>query len=143
STAWNIESLIGFRVIQGLGGGMLMPLGMTIMTHAAGPQRVGRVMAVLGIPMLLGPIGGPSLGGLLIDNLSWHWIFLINVPIGVIALAAAFLVFPSDNPQPSMSFDFLGMLLASPGLALFLFGVSSVPEEGTVLAARVLVPAVI
>ncbi|MGZ4502239.1 MAG: MFS transporter, partial [Nocardioidaceae bacterium] len=55
SLAWNIESLVGFRVLQGLGGGMLMPLGMTIMTRAAGPERVGRVMAVLGIPMLLGP----------------------------------------------------------------------------------------
>ncbi len=61
--------LVAFRVIQGLGGGMLMPLGMTILTRAAGPERVGRVMAVLGIPpMLLGPIFGPILGGWLIDH---------------------------------------------------------------------------
>ena len=72
-----------FRVLQGLGGGMLMPLGMTILTRAAGPERVGRVMAVLGIPMLLGPIFGPILGGWLIDSASWHWIFLINLPIGI------------------------------------------------------------
>ncbi|MGQ4599418.1 DHA2 family efflux MFS transporter permease subunit [Nocardia sp. R6R-6] len=143
STAWNIESLIAFRVIQGIGGGMLMPLGMTIMTHAAGPQRIGRVMAVLGVPMLLGPIAGPILGGWLIENFSWHWIFLINLPIGVVALVLAVIVLPADNPEPSESFDFLGMLLASPGLALFLFGVSSIPEEGTVAAAKVLVPAVI
>ncbi|WP_280299213.1 DHA2 family efflux MFS transporter permease subunit [Nocardia abscessus] len=143
STAWNIESLIAFRVIQGLGGGMLMPLGMTIMTHAAGPQRVGRVMAVLGVPMLLGPIGGPILGGWLIENFSWHWIFLINLPIGVIALAFAVIVLPGDKPEPSESFDFIGMLLASPGLALFLFGVSSIPEEETVLAAKVLIPAAV
>ncbi|MFE7797525.1 DHA2 family efflux MFS transporter permease subunit [Nocardia sp. NPDC057440] len=143
SFAWNIESLIAFRVIQGIGGGMLMPLGMTIMTHAAGPQRVGRVMAVLGVPMLLGPIGGPILGGWLIDAFSWHWIFLINLPIGVIALALAFIVFPSDKPEPSESFDFLGMLLASPGLALFLFGVSSIPEQGTIASVRVLAPAAI
>ncbi|WP_054813838.1 DHA2 family efflux MFS transporter permease subunit [Nocardia arizonensis] len=143
STAWNIESLIAFRVIQGLGGGMLMPLGMTIMTHAAGPQRVGRVMAVLGVPMLLGPIGGPILGGWLIDAFSWHWIFLINLPIGLLALVLAVIVLPSDRPEPSESFDFLGMLLASPGLALFLFGVSSIPGEGTVLAGRVLIPAAI
>lgn len=139
--AWDITSLIGFRVLQGLGGGMLMPLGMTIMTKAAGPERIGRVMAVLGIPMLLGPIGGPILGGWLIEVASWHWIFLINLPIGAIALAAAFKILPSDKPQPSESFDFLGMVLLSPGLALFLFGVSSIPEVGTVASARVLVSA--
>lgn len=143
STAWNIESLIAFRVLQGIGGGMLMPLGMTIMTHAAGPQRVGRVMAVLGVPMLLGPISGPILGGWLIDTFSWHWIFLINLPIGVVALILAFVVFDSDRPEPSESFDFLGMLLASPGLALFLFGVSSIPEQGTIASARVLIPALL
>ncbi len=148
STAWNIESLIAFRVIQGLGGGMLMPLGMTIMTHAAGPQRIGRVMAVLGVPMLLGPILGPILGGWLIDvhwfgMAGWHWIFLINVPIGALALVLSFVVFAPDRPEPSETFDFVGMLLASPGLALFLFGVSSIPEKHTVLAARVLIPAVI
>ncbi|AWK71597.1 MFS transporter [Rhodococcus oxybenzonivorans] len=139
SFAWDITTLIGFRVLQGLGGGMLMPLGMTIMTRAAGPDRVGRVMAVLGIPMLLGPIGGPILGGWLIEAASWHWIFLINLPIGIVALAAAFIILPSDRPSPSESFDFLGMLLLSPGLALFLFGVSSIPEVGTVASARVLV----
>ncbi|MFE7418899.1 DHA2 family efflux MFS transporter permease subunit [Rhodococcus sp. NPDC057529] len=143
SFAWDITSLIGFRVLQGLGGGMLMPLGMTIMTKAAGPDRVGRVMAVLGIPMLLGPIGGPILGGWLIEAASWHWIFLINLPIGIIALAAAFIILPSDQASPSESFDFLGMLLLSPGLALFLFGVSSIPEVGTVASARVLAPGVI
>ncbi|MEV0293814.1 DHA2 family efflux MFS transporter permease subunit [Nocardia sp. NPDC050710] len=143
STAWNIESLIAFRMVQGIGGGMLMPLGMTIMTHAAGPERIGRVMAVLGVPMLLGPIGGPILGGWLIDSFSWHWIFLINLPIGIVALILAFIVFPSDKPERSESFDFLGMLLASPGLALFLFGISSIPEQGTVASGKVLIPAAI
>ena len=143
SVAWGIGPLIGFRVLQGLGGGMLMPLGMTIMTRAAGPDRVGRVMAVLGVPMLLGPIGGPILGGWLIQAASWHWIFLINVPIGVIAFTAAYRVLPKDQPKPSEAFDFLGMALLSPGLALFLYGVSSIPGAGTVTAAKVLIPAVI
>jgi EmrB/QacA subfamily drug resistance transporter len=138
ATATTINMLILFRVLQGLGGGMLMPLGMTIMTRAAGPQRMGRLMAILGVPMLLGPILGPILGGWLIDNASWHWIFLINVPIGVAALIYAFVVLPSDTPQPSESFDFVGVLLLSPGLALFLFGVSSLPaEEGDFTAPRV------
>jgi EmrB/QacA subfamily drug resistance transporter len=124
ATASSLEMLVGFRVLQGLGGGMLMPLGMTILTRAAGPERVGRVMAVLGIPMLLGPIFGPILGGALIDSASWHWIFLINLPIGIAAFVYAFLVLPKDHVEPSETFDWVGMVLLSPGLALFLYGVS-------------------
>ena len=127
AAATSIEMLISFRVLQGLGGGMLMPLGMTIMTRAAGPHRMGRLMAILGVPMLLGPIMGPIIGGWLIEHASWHWIFLINVPIGVVSIIYAFSVLEKDSPQPSESFDFLGMALMSPGLALFLYGVSSIP----------------
>lgn len=143
ATAWNIEALIGFRVLQGLGGGMLMPLGMTIMTKAAGPHRMGRLMAILGIPMLLGPILGPILGGILIDSASWHWVFLINLPIGIIGLIYAQRVLPKDSPEPSESLDVVGMILLSPGLATLLYGVSSIPGEGTVLATKVLLPAII
>ncbi len=138
ATATSLEMLTLFRVLQGLGGGMLMPLGMTILTRAAGPDRVGRVMAVLGIPMLLGPIFGPILGGWMIDALSWHWIFLINLPIGAVAFVYAFVVLPKDHVEPSESFDFVGMLLLSPGLAAFLYGVSSIPEAGTILDTGVL-----
>lgn len=134
----NLQMLVVFRVFQGLGGGMLMPLGMTILTHAAGPHRVGRVMAVLGIPMLLGPIFGPILGGWLIDIASWHWIFLINLPIGILAIVYAWIVLEKDHVEPSETFDWLGMLLLSPGLALFLYGVSSIPEHGTVANGEVL-----
>ena len=143
STANSLELLVIYRVLQGLGGGMLMPLGMTILTRAAGPERVGRVMAVLGIPMLLGPIFGPILGGWLIDLASWHWIFLINLPIGIAALAYAAMVLPKDDVSPSESFDFVGMLLLSPGLAAFLYGVSSIPgakqEHGTIWTTEVVV----
>ncbi len=137
ATADSIGQLVAYRVVQGLGGGMLMPLGMTIMTRAAGPQRIGRLMAVLGIPMLLGPIGGPILGGWLIEAASWEWVFLINLPIGVIALVYAQFALPKDSPQPSESFDFIGMLMLSPGLALFLYGVSSLPETGTITTPKV------
>ncbi|MEV1327968.1 DHA2 family efflux MFS transporter permease subunit [Micromonospora costi] len=140
ATADSIGQLIVYRVLQGLGGGMLMPIGMTIMTRAAGPNRIGRLMAVLGIPMLLGPIGGPILGGWLIDTASWHWIFLINLPIGVIALLYAQMALPKDAPQPSESFDFIGMLMLSPGLALFLYGISTLPEAGTFADAEVWAP---
>jgi EmrB/QacA subfamily drug resistance transporter len=143
--ATSIEMLVAFRVLQGLGGGMLMPLGMTILTRAAGPDRIGRLMAVLGIPMLLGPISGPILGGWLIDIASWHWIFLINLPIGIAALVYSYSVLPKDEPSPTERFDFLGMLLLSPGLALFLFGVSSIAEggEGASFGPRVWVSATI
>jgi EmrB/QacA subfamily drug resistance transporter len=130
ATAWDVNVLIAFRVLQGLGGGMLMPLGMTIMTRAAGPHRMGRLMAILGVPMLLGPIMGPIIGGWLIEAASWHWIFLINVPLGAAAVVYAWRVLEPDAAEPSESFDFLGMALMSPGLALFLFGVSSLPQEG-------------
>ncbi len=143
AAANSIEMLTVFRVLQGLGGGMLMPLGMTIMTRAAGPERIGRVMAVLGVPMLLGPIFGPILGGWLIDAASWHWIFLINLPIGAAALVYAALALDKDSPTPSETFDFVGMLLLSPGLALFLYGVSSIPEAGTVAATKVLLPGLV
>ncbi|WP_101523010.1 DHA2 family efflux MFS transporter permease subunit [Nocardioides houyundeii] len=139
----SLQTLVIFRVLQGLGGGMLMPLGMTILTRAAGPHRIGRVMAVLGIPMLLGPIFGPIVGGYLIEAASWHWIFLINLPIGAIAFIYALVVLPKDNVEPSETFDWLGMLLLSPGLAAFLYGVSSIPEHGTFFAREVAIPTIV
>ncbi len=84
AAAWSADSLIAFRVLQGIGGGMIMPAVMTIMTKKAGPHRMGRVMGILGVPMLVAPIIGPILGGWLVDDVSWRWIFLINVPIGVV-----------------------------------------------------------
>src|SRR6476619_7671100 len=143
ATASSLEVLVAFRVIQGLGGGMLMPLGMTIMTRAAGPKRMGRLMAVLGVPMLLGPIFGPILGGYLIDAFSWHFIFLINVPIGILALGYAWRVLPRDRPHPSESLDWRGLLMMSPGLALFLYGISSIPEQGGVGHPKVLIPGIV
>jgi EmrB/QacA subfamily drug resistance transporter len=140
--AWDIESLIVFRVLQGLGGGMLMPAGMTILTKAAGPARVGRVMSVLGVPMLLGPIGGPILGGWLVDEVSWRWIFYINVPIGLIALVLAWRLLPADEPQPGDKFDFAGMLMLSPGLAALIYGVSNIPSAGGVGEVQVWLPTI-
>jgi EmrB/QacA subfamily drug resistance transporter len=136
----NILLLIIFRVLQGIGGGMLLPLGFMILTREAGPKRLGRLMAVLGIPMLLGPIGGPILGGWLIGAYGWKWIFLVNLPIGLAAFIFAAIVFPKDHPAPSETFDSIGVLLLSPGLATFLFGVSSIPGRGTVVDRHVLVP---
>ena len=128
--AWSAGSLIGFRVLQGLGGGMIMPAVMTIMTKKAGPQRMGRVMGVLGVPMLIAPIAGPILGGWLVDDVSWRWIFFINVPIGIVAFTAAFLVLDRDQAQPTHRLDWLGMALLSPGLTLLIFGLAETSSHG-------------
>src|SRR3954463_9235844 len=87
--AWNAESLIFFRILQGFGGGMIMPVGMSVLTQVAGPHRVGRVMSVIGVPTLLGPILGPVIGGLIVSSVSWRWIFYVNIPIAVVALLKA------------------------------------------------------
>jgi EmrB/QacA subfamily drug resistance transporter len=139
--AWSAESLIFFRILQGLGGGMIMPAGMTILTRTAGPQRVGRVMAIIGVPMLLGPILGPILGGYLVDSVSWRWIFYINVPIGIVALVMAFRILPTDRPEPSHRFDAVGLAMLSPGLALLIYGLAETSSAGGFGATKVLVPA--
>ena len=143
SMASNITELIAFRAIQGLGGGILVPLTLIILTREAGPRRLGRLMAVLGIPMLLGPMSGPVLGGWLIGAYGWPWIFRINLPLGVIVLVLAALLFPRDRPSSSETFDFIGMLLLSPGLATLLFGISSVPRHGTFTDNHVWIPVLI
>jgi EmrB/QacA subfamily drug resistance transporter len=141
-TAWSVESLIFFRVLQGLGGGMIMPAGMTILTQAAGPQRIGRVMSVLGVPMLLGPIFGPILGGWLVDDISWRWIFFINVPIGIVALLLGARILDKDRPRSAEKLDVLGLLMLSPGLAALIYGLAQVPKAGGFATAEVLIPAV-
>jgi EmrB/QacA subfamily drug resistance transporter len=140
--AWSAGSLIAFRVLQGLGGGMLMPAGMTILTRAAGPQRVGRVMSIIGVPMLLGPIVGPILGGWLVDDVSWRWIFFINIPIGITALVLSLRVLPRDVTSRHERFDTLGLFLLSPGLALFIYGLAKSSGSGGFGSSEVLVPGV-
>jgi EmrB/QacA subfamily drug resistance transporter len=122
--AWSSESLIFFRVLQGLGGGMIMPVGQTILARAAGPQRIGRVMSILGVPTLIAPVLGPVLGGLIVDNVTWRWIFFVNVPIGIVAMILSTRFLVRDEHQDAGPFDFLGMALLSPGLALLVYGLS-------------------
>ena len=141
--AWNDVSLIGFRVLQGLGGGLIMPVGMTILTRKAGPQRLGRVMAVIGVPMLLGPITGPILGGWLVDDFSWRWIFYINVPIGAVALFLAQRILPRDVPQAHHRLDWLGVLLLSPSLALLIYGLAESSTQGGFGHPKVYLPVVV
>jgi EmrB/QacA subfamily drug resistance transporter len=149
--AWSAGSLIGFRVLQGLAGGMIMPIGMITLAQAAGPKRMGRVMSVVGVPMLLGPVVGPVLGGLLVDNLSWRWIFYVNVPVGAIGLVLAYRLLPTGRAagraleagHATPPLDKLGLLLLSPGVAAIVFGLSEVGSHRTVTAASAWLPTVV
>src|ERR671929_1843139 len=129
--AWSAESLIVFRVLQGFGGGMIMPVGMSLMAQTAGPHRVGRVMSVVGVPMLLGPIFGPVIGGVIVENISWRWIFYVNVPIAVLALGlAARLLHPDQGRADAGRLDWRGLLLLSPGIAGVVFRLSQTEAQG-------------
>ena len=119
AVAWNSESLIAFRVLQGLGGGMVDPIMMTVVATAAGPERMGRVMGLISVPITLGPVVGPIVGGLLLDNLSWEWMFLVNIPFALAAIVLAIRVLPADPPRGSdpVPLDALGVALLCPGFA--------------------------
>jgi len=128
--AWSIGSLIVFRALQGIGGGLLMPVGQTVLARVAGPQRMGRVMSIVGVPMLLGPVLGPVLGGLLIDDVGWRWIFFVNLPIGATALVLAWRVLRDVRADEPGRLDVLGLALLSPGLAVLVYGLSRIGSHG-------------
>ncbi|WP_037502492.1 DHA2 family efflux MFS transporter permease subunit [Solirubrobacter soli] len=134
--AWSAGSLIAFRVLQGLGGGMVMPVGMTILAHAAGPERMGRVMALVGVPMLLAPALGPVLGGALLDGVTWRAIFFINLPVAALALVLAARVLPRGATRAGARLDVVGLALLSPGLTALVAGLVS-PAGPIALAAGV------
>ena len=138
--AGSTEELIVFRVLQGVGGGMILPIGQLMMAEAAGPQRMGRVMSVVAIPTLLAPILGPTIGGLIVDNASWRWIFYVNVPIGAIAVFAAQKILPSVKPQAAGRLDFRGLLLMATGLPLITYGLAEIGSTASLTGTKVLVP---
>ncbi|WP_309484178.1 DHA2 family efflux MFS transporter permease subunit [Streptomyces himalayensis] len=142
--AWNAGSLITFRVLQGLGGGMIMPVAMAVVLRAAPPERKGTMMGILGIPVLIGPMTGPVLGGVLTDSLSWRWIFFVNVPVGALTLllGARVLRGPADEGRTRRPLDVPGLLMLSPGLAALLYGLTMGGEHGGFGAAEVIVPVV-
>nr|UPI48950.1 export protein [Micromonospora sp.] len=123
--AWSAGSLIAFRVVQGLGGGLLLPLGTAVLAQAAGPQRLGRVMAAVGIPAVLAPILGPVLGGVLVSDLNWRWIFFVNVPICLLAIALSVRSVPAAKRPDTRRLDVLGLALLSPACAIIVYGFTS------------------
>jgi MFS family permease len=122
--AQNLPELVIFRVLQGLGGGMLMPIGMTIIMRAVGPQNMGRVMGIFGIPMLLAPAVGPVLGGWFVQDFSWRLIFYVNVPIGIIAFVSAWRFLTESNKSHKLRLDTFGLLTAPPAAVAIMYAVN-------------------
>jgi EmrB/QacA subfamily drug resistance transporter len=120
--------LVLFRVLQGAGGGMIMPLAQIIMADAAGPKRMGRVMGLVAVPMMLAPTLGPLLGGTIIQALNWHWIFFINLVVGAVAIPLAIKILPNKLGEKTDRLDTLGLTLMSTGLVGVTYGLA---EAGT------------
>ncbi len=118
------EQLIIFRVIQGLGGGMVAPIGFAMVFRIAPPDKVGALMGMIGIPMLLGPALGPLLAGYFVEYQTWHWIFLVNVPVGIVAVLFAVKFLPHFDRKPAPKLDILGMILAPIAFSMLAYGVS-------------------
>ena len=128
--AWDAPSLIAFRVVQGVGGGAMMPLLTTLLMQAAGGQGLGRLMAVVSLPTALGPILGPVIGGLILGAGSWRWLFWVNVPFAVAGLVLAALLIPADGPTARARLDAVGLALLSPAVVGLLYGLSDVTKDG-------------
>ncbi len=141
--AWSPASLIGFRVLQGLGAGMVMPVGQAVLVQAAPRDKFGRVMAALGVPAMVGPVAGPVLGGVLVTSLSWRWIFYINIPVCLAALALSGRAMPTTRAPGRSRLDWLGLALLSPGCAAIVLGLAQSSSYNGFGNAHVLIPLVI
>jgi EmrB/QacA subfamily drug resistance transporter len=133
-------SLVLFRVLQGAGGGMIMPVAMMIMAQVAGPQRMGKVMGYVSMPAMLAPILGPVVGGLILQNLHWSWIFLVNVPIGALAFVLGWRMLPHTDSGEAGRLDVLGIALLPTGFAAMIYGVSELGSGAALGSGEVIVP---
>jgi EmrB/QacA subfamily drug resistance transporter len=138
--AGSTNELIVFRVVQGVGGGMILPIGQLMMADAAGPKRMGRVMSIVAVPAMLAPILGPTLGGLIVDNWSWRWIFFVNVPIGLAAVAAALRILPPGERGRTEPLDARGLALMATGLPLLTYGLAEIGATGRFSSPKVVFP---
>jgi EmrB/QacA subfamily drug resistance transporter len=141
--SWSLESLVVARVLQGLAGGMLVPIGQIALVKAAGPRNMARVMSAIGVPIILAPVFGPTLGGLLLEHIGWQSIFFVNVPVGIVAAFAALKLLPRDEVVPAEAgkLDAIGLGLVASGLVLLTYGLAESGPAGTLMAASVIVPA--
>ena len=138
--AWSIDSLIAFRVLQGIGAGLLAPVLQTLLVRAAGPHRLGQAITVLTYLAVAAPIVGPVVGGLILNHLSWHWLFFVNLPICLAALFLSWRWLPASSPLPGRRLDVLGLALVSPGLVAILYGLARVAALDGFDHVTVLVP---
>ncbi len=128
--ASSLSELVLFRVLQGVGGGMLVPVGMAMLYRAFPPSERIRASAVLTVPTTLAPALGPVLGGLLVTSLSWRWVFYVNVPIGAAAFVFGLVFLVGGTEHRPGRFDFFGFVLAGGGLGLLMYGISEGPITG-------------
>ena len=140
STAWDIGALIAFRVLQGIGGGLMLPILQNLLVEAAGGRKLGRIMALISLPTLFGPILGPVVGGLIVSQLSWRWIFLVNVPFSIVGLVLAWRGLERSVPRKGAYLDVTGLVLLSPALAAILYAVTEVGIKGGFDHTIVIVP---
>jgi EmrB/QacA subfamily drug resistance transporter len=139
--SWNIGSLIAFRVVQGAGGGMMTPLITTLLLQAVGTSQIGRLMAAISLPVVVVPIFGPVIAGLIISNISWRWIFYVNVPMCLAGLVLAWRLLPAERPQGGGApIDVFGLVLLPPALVGLLYGLAEVSTDGGFGHAGVIIP---
>jgi EmrB/QacA subfamily drug resistance transporter len=120
--AWSANSLIAFRILQGMSGGLMAPMAQMMMARAAG-KHMARIIGYAAVPVMLGPILGPVIAGVILQHASWRWLFLVNLPVGVLAIVLAALFLPNDREETRpRELDLPGFALLSPGLVLFLYG---------------------
>ena len=138
--AWSASSLIGFRVLQGMSGGLLAPMAQMMIARAAG-KRLASVFGIAAIPILLAPLLGPVTAGAILQFASWRWLFLVNLPVGALALTLAIFFLPNDRAETNpRDLDLFGLALLSPGLVLFLYASDHIRDRDgfVILAASML-----